>query len=118
MSKKYGLNTVQGCTAGKSIEQALNLRAGEVLVHGIIFLVAPPCTPLIEEWQGIREEYLRSSVGSKSESCCDRLDTDLLTNAKLLAEAECITLWLGTGLSDQMFSRLDAATLATSECGP
>ncbi len=104
MSKKYGLNIVQGCTAGKSIEQALNLRAGEVLVHGDNLSCGPlPALRSIEEWQGIREEYLRSSVGSKSESCCDRLDTDLLTNAKLLAEAECITLWLGTGLSDQMF---------------
>jgi len=54
MSKKYGLNTVQGCTAGNSIEQALNLRAGEYLCTGIIFLVAPPCTPLHKEMQGIR----------------------------------------------------------------
>jgi len=65
MSKKSG-STLYRDAQRKSIEQALNLRAGEVLVHGIIFLVAPSCIRSIEEWQGIREEYLDQALVSES----------------------------------------------------
>jgi hypothetical protein len=100
MSKDHRVNVVHGRAAGKCLKEALTLRAGELLVNQDELSCGPlPTLHSLDEWRRIRESYLRTL---DSDFTFDRLETDLLTNASSLSEAESITLWLGTGLADQL----------------
>ena len=82
--------------------QALNLPSGNLLDNQDLL----SCGPLhslrtIDEWRRNREEYLRTLYAEFQFSFAD-FHRDLLTNTRILLEAESVTVWVGTGLAEQL----------------
>ena len=82
--------------------QALNLPSGNLLDNQDL-LSCGPLHPLrtIDEWRRNREEYLRTLYAEFQFSFAD-FHRDLLTNTRILLEAESVTVWVGTGLAEQL----------------
>jgi hypothetical protein len=77
--------------------------ANHVLVHHDLLSCGPlPALESLDGWRDVRESYLRSlDIEWPSFSFAEQ-DRDLLTNRERLRSAETITLWLGTGLAEQL----------------
>ena len=102
MSNRRELHIAPGTAAGGSIQHALNLPAGSLLDNQDL-LSCGPLHPLrtLDEWRHIREEYLRTLYAEFPFSFAE-FHRDLLTNSKIVREAETVTVWVGTGLAEQL----------------
>jgi len=102
MSDGRELHIAPGSSAGGCMEQALNLPRGSVLDNRDL-LSCGPLLPLrtLDEWKRIREEYLQALTPESPFFFAD-FHRDLLTNASTIQEAESVTVWVGTGLSEQL----------------
>lgn len=102
MSYSRELHIAPGGAAAGCIKQALNLSPGELVVNDDL-LSCGPLIPLrsLDEWRLKREEYLRTFYPTNGFSFADA-PYDLLTNPASLREAKSVTLWIGTGLEEQL----------------
>src|SRR5258705_7770359 len=102
MSDGRELHIAPGSSAGGCMEQALNLPRGSLLDNRDL-LSCGPLLPLrtLDEWKRIREEYLQALTPESPFFFAD-FHRDLLTNASTIQEAESVTVWVGTGLSEQL----------------
>lgn len=114
MSDTRELHIAAGTAAGGCLVQAFNLAADELLSNQDC-LSCGPLLPLhdLDEWRRLRERYLRTLYLDDPEFSFGAFHRDLLTNTPTLARAEKITIWIGTGLAEQLllawmpqFSRL------------
>jgi hypothetical protein len=97
------VHIVAGPSAAACLQDGLALSPHHVLVHHDL-LSCGPLRPLdsLDDWRDVRESYLRSrDIDGPSLSFAEQ-DRDLLTNRERLQSAETITLWLGTGLAEQL----------------
>ena len=102
MSNPGELHIAPGTAAGGSIKQALDLPDGSLLDNQDL-LSCGPLHPLstLDEWRRIREEYSRT-LYSEFQFSFDQFDRDLLTNSKTVRKANSVTVWVGTGLAEQL----------------
>jgi Domain of unknown function (DUF1835) len=103
MSDSRELHIAPGTAAGGCVKQALNLPAGNLLDNQDLFSCGP-LLPLrtLDEWIRIREGYLRALYTDFQFSFAE-FHRDLLTNTKTVLEAKSVTVWVGTGLAEQLF---------------
>jgi hypothetical protein len=97
------VHVVAGTSAAACLQSGLALSRDQLLVN-LDVLSCGPLPPLdsLERWRDVRESYLRSlDIDDMSFSFAED-DRDLLTNRERLRSAETITLWLGTGLAEQL----------------
>jgi hypothetical protein len=97
------VHIVAGCSAAACLQDGLALSPDHVLVHHDLLSCGPlPVLDSLDDWREVRESYLRSlDIDGPSLSFAEQ-DRDLLTNQERLRSAETITLWLGTGLAEQL----------------
>ena len=75
----------------------------DVLVHHDLLSCGPlPALDSLDDWRDVRESYLRSLEFDGPPLSFAGHDRDLLTNRQRLRSAATITLWLGTGLAEQL----------------
>ena len=103
MSDARELHIAPGTAAGGCLVQAFNLAADELLSSQDC-LSCGPLLPLhdLDEWRRLREGYLRTLYLDDPEFSFEAFHRDLLTNTHTLAHAERITIWIGTGLTEQL----------------
>ena len=96
------VHIVPGRSAAACLQEGLALAPDLVLIHHD-FLSCGPLKLLdsLEEWQNLRQVYLRS-LDSENPFAFPEQDRDLLLNRERLRSAGTITLWLGTGLDEQL----------------
>jgi hypothetical protein len=106
MSSSRELHIAPGGSAAGLIKQAFNLPPGELVVHDDL-LSCGPLIPLrnLNQWQRNREKYLRTLYPGDEFPFGDA-PYDVLTNPERLREAESVTLWIGTGLAEQLLLAL------------
>jgi hypothetical protein len=97
------LHIVAGPSAAACLQDGMALSPDHVLVHHDLLSCGPlPAFEALDDWRDVRESYLRSlDIEWPSFSFAEQ-DRDLLTNQERLRSAETITLWLGTGLAEQL----------------
>src|SRR6266545_1536851 len=102
MSYSGELHIAPGTSAGGCIQQALKLPPGALLDNQDL-LSCGPLLPMraLQEWQHQREQYARILYPDFDFSFSD-FHRDLLSNAHRIREAESVTLWVGTGLAEQL----------------
>lgn len=102
MSQSRELHIAPGTSAGGCMKQALNLPAGNLLDNQDLLSIGPlPPVRTIDEWSRMRQEYLRTLYPEFPFSFAD-FQRDLVTNTQSLREAKSVTLWIGTGLAEQL----------------
>jgi hypothetical protein len=96
------IHVVAGPAAAACLQQGLALAPEQILVHHDLLSCGPlpPLHPL-EEWRDVRASYLRS-LDIEAPSTPFAEDRDLLTHCDRLRGTETITLWLGTGVAEQL----------------
>ena len=101
MSNHRELHIVNGSSAAGIVRQALGLSRDDLISHDDL-LSCGPLFPLrsIDEWRSQRENYLRTLY--PFEFYFDSVNRDLLSCAEDLRHADRVTLWLGTGLAEQL----------------
>ena len=98
------VHIVAGPSAAACLQDGLALLPpDQVLVHHDLLSCGPLLSLIsLDDWRDVRESYLRSlDIDGPSLSFGEQ-DRDLLTNRERLRSAETITLWLGTGLAEQL----------------
>ena len=94
---------VAGPTAAGALEIGLAVSREQILVHHDLLSCGPlPAVSSLDEWRAVRESYLRSLHIEFPWVSFAEQDRDLLTNRERLRSAQTITLWLGTGLAEQL----------------
>jgi len=101
MSNHRELHIVNGSSGGGILRQALSLSRDDILIHDDL-LSCGPLLPLrtIDEWRTQRETYLRTLYPIAFSF--DSVNHDLLSCTEDLGHANQLTLWLGTGLAEQL----------------
>lgn len=97
------LHVASGQTAADTMRQALALSPSDVLVQRDQLAYGPllPLAPL-DRWRDTRQRFLAAMSPDARGFRFDASAHDLLTQAAQLASAVRITIWLGTGLADQV----------------
>ena len=95
------LHIVLGSSAAGVLRQAFDLPRHSLLIHDDL-LSCGPLIPLrsIDEWRKQREKYLRTLY--PFEFAFDSAHRDLLSCTEDLRDSQKVTLWLGTGVADQL----------------
>jgi hypothetical protein len=103
MSYNRELHIAPGTAAGGCLVQAFNLSTAELLSNQDC-LSCGPLLPFrtLDEWRTIREQYLRTLDQVHCQFSFGAFHRDLLTNTPTLVQAEKITIWVGTGLAEQL----------------
>ena len=84
------------------MQYAFNLPAGSLLVNQDLLSIGPlPPLRTIDEWRRIREEYSRTLYPEFQFSFAG-FHRDLLSNTQSVLDAKSVTLWIGTGLAEQL----------------
>jgi len=84
------------------MKQALNLPSGRLLDNQDLLSCGPlPPLRTLDEWRRIREDYLQTLFPEFPFSFAN-FHRDLLTNTQTIQEAESVTVWVGTGLAEQL----------------
>jgi len=96
------LHIAPGASAGGTIKSALNLPSGCLLDSHDVLSVGPLLKfQTLDEWRTIREQYWRS-VSGEFDLSGGEYPRDLFRHLERVREADSITVWLGTGLAEQM----------------
>lgn len=108
------VHIVAGPSAAACLHDGLAVSPDHVLVHHDLLSCGPlPALDSLDDWREVRESYWRSlDIEGPSFSFAEQ-DRDLLTNRERLRSAETITLWLGTGLAEQLMLLWVSALLRT-----
>jgi hypothetical protein len=97
------LHIVAGPSAAGCLQQGLALPPDQVLVHHDLLSCGPlPSLDSLNNWRDVRETYLRSLDIEGLRLLFADQDRDVLANRARLRSASTITLWLGTGLPEQL----------------
>jgi hypothetical protein len=97
------VHVIAGPSAAACLQEGVALRSDQLLIHNDL-LSCGPLPPLVsfDEWRDRRQAYLRSLDTEGWSFAFDEDDRDLLTHRERLRGAQTITLWLGTGLAEQL----------------
>jgi Domain of unknown function (DUF1835) len=97
------IHIAPGPSAGGCLQAGLGL-APDLLLINHDLLSCGPLPPLesLDDWRDVRQAYLRSLDGEDPTFAFAEQDRDLLTNPDRLRAAGMITLWIGTGLAEQL----------------
>jgi hypothetical protein len=97
------LHITAGPTAAASLRQGMALSPEQVLVNHDLLSCGPlPPLASLDDWRDVRESYWRSLDSESPVFSFAEQDRDLLRNLERLRSAQTITLWLGTGLAEQL----------------
>jgi hypothetical protein len=98
-----GVHVIAGPSAAACLKEGMALPSDSVLIHHDL-LSCGPLRPFesLEAWRDLREGYLRTLDPGNPPFKFEEQDRDLLTNSERLREASSVTLWLGTGLPEQL----------------
>jgi Domain of unknown function (DUF1835) len=95
------LHIAPGASAGGTIKSALNLPSGCLLDSLDVLSVGPLFRfQTLDDWRAAREQYWRSIADV--DFSLSEYPRDILRHTERVSEADSITVWIGTGLSDQM----------------
>jgi hypothetical protein len=97
------VHIVAGPSAAASLREGRALTRDQVLIHYDL-LSCGPLLPLesLEEWRNLRQGYLQSLASEDQSFRFADQACDVLTHCEQLRDATTITLWLGTGLAEQL----------------
>jgi hypothetical protein len=96
-------HVVAGRPAAACLQQGRGLSPGQVLVHHDLLSCGPlPSLDSLEHWRHVRETYLRSLDVEEPGFLYADTDRDVFANREDLRSASAITVWLGTGLAEQL----------------
>jgi hypothetical protein len=102
MSQERSIMLAPGTATAGSMIQGLNLPEGTLLVFQDLLSIGPlQPRDTLEEWRTLRENYLRSLDPDPLFRFAD-FRRDLFTNPETLIEAEVVSVWIGTGLGEQL----------------
>lgn len=97
------LHIAPGPSAGGCLQAGLGLPPELVLINHDLLSCGPlPPLDSLDDWRDVRQAYLRSLDGDDPTFAFAEQDRDLLTSSERLRAAESITLWIGTGLAEQL----------------
>lgn len=97
------LHIVAGPSAAACLQEGVALSAAQVTVHHDLLSCGPlPSLDSLEDWQEVRETYLQSLDIEGPSLLFAGQDRDVFTNRERLRSARTITVWLGTGLAEQL----------------
>ncbi|HUP83595.1 MAG TPA: DUF1835 domain-containing protein [Candidatus Limnocylindria bacterium] len=114
-----GLHVVAGPSAAACLEQGLGLAPDQLLVHHDLLSCGPlPPLDSLDDWRDVREAYLQSLEVEREGFSFADCPRDLLTNRERLTSAATITLWLGTGLPEQLLLAWIVALLRRLDSDP
>ena len=97
------IHIAPGPSAGACLQEGLGLAPEALLIdHDCL-----SCGPLqslqsLEDWRRVRQDYLRSINHEDPTFAFEDQERDLLTKPEPLRTAGRITLWIGTGLAEQL----------------
>jgi len=113
------LHVIAGPSAAACLQEGLGLDQAQLLVHHDLLSCGPlPPLDSLDDWRDVREAYLQSlDFEDVGVSFAER-PRDLLTNGDRLTSAESITLWLGTGLAEQLLLAWSVALLRRLDVDP
>src|SRR5262245_4703059 len=97
------VHIVAGPSAAACLQEGMALPPDQVLIHHDLLSCGPlPGLDSLEHWRDVREGYLRSlDIEGPNLVFADQ-DRDVLTRHESLRSARTITLWVGTGLAEQL----------------
>jgi hypothetical protein len=97
------VHIIAGPAAAACLQNGLALSRDHILIHYDLLSCGPlPALDSLENWRDVRESYLRSLDLEGASLPFAEQDRDVLMNQERLQSAETITLWLGTGLAEQL----------------
>lgn len=97
------IHIAPGPSAGGCLQAGLGLSRERVLINHDLLSCGPlPSLDSLDDWRDVRQAYLRSLDGENPTFAFAEQDRDLLTSPKRLRAAGTITLWIGTGLAEQL----------------
>ena len=95
------LHIAPGASAGGTIKSALNLPDGCLLDNLDVLSVGPLFRfQTLDDWSAVRDRYWRSVT--EFDFSLSEYPRDVFRHIERVREADSITVWIGTGLSDQM----------------
>jgi Domain of unknown function (DUF1835) len=97
------VHIVPGPSAGGCLQTGLGISPDLVLINHDL-LSCGPLPPLgsLDDWRDVRQGYLRSLDREDPAFAFGNQHRDLLSNLERLRAARTITLWIGTGLAEQL----------------
>jgi hypothetical protein len=114
----HQIHIAPGFSAAGCMKQGLRLDRGTLLVNQDLLSCGPlPTLGSLEEWTRVREQYLRSIYPDWPDFSFAS-ESDLLTNAEVLRDAESIVLWIGTGTAEQLLLAWTVQVLRTVDVAP
>jgi hypothetical protein len=97
------VHIVAGSSAAACLQEGLALSPDQVLIHHDLLSCGPlPLLDSLEDWRDVRETYLRSLDIEEPTLLFADQDRDVFANRERLRSTRTITLWLGTGLAEQL----------------
>jgi hypothetical protein len=97
------IHIIQGPSAAACLRQGAGVDPDSLLINYDI-LSCGPLRPLgsLNDWTRLRQDYLTWLSGDDQTFTFSDQDHDLLSNPEVLQRARRITLWIGTGLAEQL----------------
>jgi hypothetical protein len=97
------VHIASGDSAAGCLREVLRLDRAELLVNHDLLSCGPlpPLAPL-DRWRAVRERFLIGLSPEGPGFSFEASDRDLLTHATRLTSAARLTLWIGTGLAEQL----------------
>lgn len=97
------IHIAPGPSAGGCLQAGLALPPDQLLINHDVLSCGPlPPLDSLDDWRDVRQGYLRSIDREWPNFAFADQDRDLLTNRDRLRAASKITLWIGTGLAEQL----------------
>jgi len=97
------IHIAPGPSAGGCLQAGLALPRELLLINNDVLSCGPlPSLDSLDDWRNVREAYLRSFDPEDLGFTFADQDRDLLSNTERLRAAGTITLWIGTGLAEQL----------------
>jgi len=97
-----GLHTVLGDSAGGTFTRVFFAQDRLLIDQDVLSCGPTPRVKDLGEWNKLRHEFWNGMVpGNAGEHVHSRFN--LVDNAQRLADAECVNIWAGTGVSEQLF---------------
>ena len=100
---KRDIHIAHGGTAGGVLRSAINPRPGTLLVSSDLMSYGPlDSFSNLDEWHALREPFYSSIYSELHDFRFEEDEYDILSNTDKLKDADKITLWIGSGLADQI----------------
>src|SRR5688572_7272807 len=97
------IHIAPGPSAGGCLQAGLGLPRELLLINNDVLSCGPlPSLDSLDDWRDVREAYLRSIDREYPTFAFADQDRDLFTNRERLRAAGKITVWIGTGLAEQL----------------